>query len=309
MVQVILKCYLYIPSENDDNEDEEKPQVWRIEMWIDLIIFSLCSNIQIKGVFMQNEIENIMIGQPYTNKINWRSVPRSVPPLLFGSVPVLPAMFKNKNKKHYNSNSNGVRVRPIINNPKTAVFTTSTLDNRIVLTTDGGKIKYCPGNKCRVLLPLFQFGYNCNMPDGMDTYCIECNQRKRSEREEKRQMLKMGMYSIDAYEEYKLKQGVIGSTSNAFPFRSNKNNGDYCVLKRDIVRSIDDTLTEAKMKHRFDIPFSAESVYDKLFAGRRLICNITGTIMTPSCFDDHHEINIIKINDTIEVKCSHCTTP
>jgi hypothetical protein len=285
------------------------------------------------------EAEHIVIGSDTTSiniELDWRSIPRAQPPVLFGEAPSLPATFKKKHKtkscghqhqgfhkSRYNYKNNntdkkswGGRSQSFTYNDLTSSSITA-IDNHIVATTDGGKMKYCPGNSCRVLLPLFQFGANCNMRDGMDTYCIECNKRKRREREEKRQMVKMGMYSIDAYEEYRLKQNNNLVYHN--PVRRSGSRGTFasilyssdksCVLKRDIIRIIDNVLIEARMMHRFEIPFSAHSVYDKLFAGRRLVCDVTGRTMTPVCFEDHHEVRVVKIDDRLEVKCSHCSSP
>ena len=42
--------------------------------------------------------------------------------------------------------------------------------------------KFCPGIKCKVVLPVSNFGLNCNMDDGYDIYCNQCNRRKRQSR-------------------------------------------------------------------------------------------------------------------------------
>ena len=52
------------------------------------------------------------------------------------------------------------------------------------ITKQGAKI--CHGDNCGLSLSLDHFGYNANMEDKTDTYCIACNKRKRLERYNKR---------------------------------------------------------------------------------------------------------------------------
>jgi hypothetical protein len=55
-----------------------------------------------------------------------------------------------------------------------------------ITLVDGEQLKYCPGTRCRMYLPLFQFGSNLNMEGGRDTYCVECNQAMRRAKEDRR---------------------------------------------------------------------------------------------------------------------------
>ena len=43
-------------------------------------------------------------------------------------------------------------------------------------------LKFCPGEECKNWPPLQNFGANVNMNDGLDVYCIRCNQNKREQR-------------------------------------------------------------------------------------------------------------------------------
>lgn len=277
-----------------------------------------------------DQAEEIVIGQQATtvglNSMDWRLVPRAVPPVLFGVPPVLPDTFKNKNKHKYFQSG-----LPFIGNDRNAdEILYSYRENRsyhptrdgimtkvgrrgvdchVVMTDSGDRIKWCPGNNCHMYLPLFQFGANLNMFDGLDTYCIGCNQRRRNEKGERRHATKSSSsFCIDAYEAFRLKQckGVFSSESSILT-RSVTDNAS--VFKRDVIRKIDNCLVEARMKQRLDIPFSAESVYDKLFNGKRLHCEVVNSPMTLGCFQDHHNIELYANADRLELKCTNTSAP
>lgn len=173
---------------------------------------------------------------------------------------------------------------------------------RVVIDTDGKKMKYCPGNRCKLFLPLFQFSYNYNMIDGMDTYCVECNQVKRHEKKEQRRKTQGNTYSIDKFEEFRLKEQY--NTPYGFT--------DIPVLKRDVIRKIDEIFDDFKNENpRLKLPFTSQVIYDKLFNGRRLICTKTGNPLSPSCFMEHHGLSIV-INDDgerLDVKCNKVKIP
>ena len=170
---------------------------------------------------------------------------------------------------------------------------------RVVTDTDGNKMKYCPGNRCKVFLPLFQFAYNYNMSDGMDTYCVECNQVKRREKEERRRKSQGNTYSVDKFEEFRLRQ-----------YRPH-GSPDIPVLKRDVTRKIDEALDSFKEKKpNVELPFTSQVLYDKLFNGRRLVCTETGKCLTPSCFMDHHALSVVVENGKrLDVKCNKVNIP
>lgn len=171
------------------------------------------------------------------------------------------------------------------------------VNKRVITDKEGNKLKYCPGNRCRVFLPFFQFGYNFNMSDGMDTYCVECNQIKRREKEERRRKSQGFSYCIDKFEEYQLNQYR--------PFSAN----DKPVLKRDVTRKIQDYLDKYTEENNSEPPFTSQVLYDKLFNGRRLVCQITGKCLTPSCFMDHHALSLVKDGQRLDVKCNKCNIP
>lgn len=162
----------------------------------------------------------------------------------------------------------------------------------VVVNPDGSKMKYCPGDNCRVYLPLFQFGNNCNMPDGLDTYCIECNNRKRKEKDRRR-----------------CNFGCVDD-SVADPPASLKPRMFTQVMKRDVLAVI-----QAKIEETGDLlgwekmPITATTIYDKLFTGRRWVCERTNQTMTPACFIDHHTIKFMIEDGRLNVKCNMCTMP
>lgn len=228
-----------------------------------------------------DELTAIVIGRDeHANDIynNWRGIQHIPQPS--PRRPVLPISFKNMRAKKY---SQGKEAK-----------------NKIY------GAKYCPGDSCCKVRPLSQFGRNANMPDKLDTYCIDCNIRKRKEREEKRIMVSMGLYSIDKYEQFKIKEehdlfdhgflDVIQPTHKA-PY----------VLKRDVVREIDNIMLEARLKYKHVIPFSSKEVYDSIFTPN-MICSVTGSPVTPACFMAHHSISVV-VNDTlVDIKCNKCST-
>lgn len=165
--------------------------------------------------------------------------------------------------------------------------------------------KYCPGDLCCEIRSLSQFGYNANMPDKLDTYCVDCNIRKRREREQKRTLISMGFYSIDKYEQFKIQQ-EHGMWNKGFLNIIKPINKSPYVLKRDVIREIDSILLEARKKYKYVIPFTAIEVYNIIFTGK-LICNVTGLPVTPACFMEHHSISVVRNKNVIDIKCNKCS--
>lgn len=176
------------------------------------------------------------------------------------------------------------------------------ISTSFVSNYNGNDIKYCPGNRCRMFLPLFQFAHNNNMPDGRDTYCLECNFNKRKEKEEKRRKSRNGIFyeSIDKFAAFQKEQERLHGT---YYTRSGA-----IVLKRDIIEKIQGSLDEAQEKG-IQCPFTANTIFDKLFTGRRFLCEITGHAISPTCFMDHHAVKIVYCDGRIDVKCNKCIPP
>lgn len=167
---------------------------------------------------------------------------------------------------------------------------------RVVITPDGTKMKLCPGDNCDVFLPLYQFGSNSNMPDGLDTYCVECNNKKRREKEARRFRTSMSYTPF------------MGSTSPNNTQMSTVGYGN--VMRRDVLQRLEDSIDEASRTLSIpDFPLTAETLYDKLFSGRRLLCDRTGEHLTPGCFLDHHAIHFMIEDGRLNAKCNQCSVP
>jgi hypothetical protein len=158
----------------------------------------------------------------------------------------------------------------------------------------GSGLKHCPGDTCKIWLPACQFANNCNMADGMDTYCLECNKRKRDQRGSRREQLK-GRRLDPAVDEFE-----------AFQER-----------RRDAVGPKFDLERRALTKIGFAVehflgagaPIGADKIFSKLFSGRRPLCDFTGLPLSAGCFVDHHEIHFEREGARLNVQCSGATMP
>lgn len=172
---------------------------------------------------------------------------------------------------------------------------------RHVTNSDGTQMKYCPGDSCAVFLPLYQFGANGNMPDGYDTYCIVCNNRRCREKDSKRQQQYWNSLPCilpREYFEWNSAQQQQQQQSRA------------PVMKRDIMEYLKHATEDACATLGLEtIPITPEMIYQKLFAGKRLLCEKTGSILTPECFLDHHAVRFTVENDRLNVKCNKCMIP
>ncbi len=164
----------------------------------------------------------------------------------------------------------------------------------------GNVLRFCPGNNCKVLLPLRQFANNCNMSDGLDTYCIECNKRKRKERDEKRFSSRRGVFSIDKFEQYRFRNQMM--TDLQVSRLKQREEEKQLVMER-----INSAILEATKRYKRELNIASATIYDKLFSGRRLICDVSGEYMTPSCFLKHHGVKLIVRGNRLEVKCNRCS--
>ncbi len=137
-------------------------------------------------------------------------------------------------------------------------------------------MKFCPGESCCIWLPLHHFNSNFNMQDSLDTYCIDCNTRKRSEKR-KRRVIKCGKVKDD-YE-------TFINSKNKF-----KNAGK--LKQREVFKRIEASIFEAQTRFNTKFPLKCEDVSKKLFDSKSFICNITGQILTPDCFLHHHSLTL-----------------
>lgn len=160
-------------------------------------------------------------------------------------------------------------------------------------------LKFCPGDKCRQWLPLHNFSANTNTSDSLDVYCIQCNQVTRSERVAHNKLFQRRHAPTDKYEMFKK------------VYKESKPPPDPEVAKKKAVfREVCKRIQEAgeRAKERYRKKFSVDNleISRKLFQGGRHVCNVTGQIMTPECFLEHHTITFQLDKDTkkVQIICS-----
>lgn len=169
----------------------------------------------------------------------------------------------------------------------------ATVDNDAHLFENSG-MKYCPGDCCKIWLPRCQFANNYNMVDGMDTYCVECNKRKREQRGTRRLHLKQRYVDIalDEFEQFQeRKLNEVGPKFN---------------LERRALAKIAFVVEHTNLSSG---TIDTDKIYNKLFSGRRLCCDYTGQPMTLGCFVDHHEIEFQRDGKRLNVNCTGTTAP
>ena len=170
----------------------------------------------------------------------------------------------------------------------------------------GSGLKFCPGDYCSLWLPLHQFASNYNMIDNFDTYCVECNQRRRKEHKDRRKRInpKSGCI-IDSLEKFRFDMSVNKVNKHTRPG-----------IKPKVIVMIERILQDAKTNQHLHldtmvpVPITAETIYTKLFIGQRLFCEITQQPMTPRCFYEHHDITFdLMKGKRLDINCSHCSGP
>jgi hypothetical protein len=165
-------------------------------------------------------------------------------------------------------------------------------------------LKFCPGENCKKWLPLHQYAANNNMPDRLDLYCIACNQSKRAERRSKIQNKKSAAIVPDKFElfnkAYKLQE----------PPRDTKKIRDDAIW-REVKKRIERSALDARLRYKRHIPVDPTDIARRLFQGGRFVCNVTGQVLSPECFLEHHALCLeIKENDggrkRLDIICSQC---
>ena len=149
------------------------------------------------------------------------------------------------------------------------------------------QLKFCPGESCRQWLPLFQFCENANTPDRLDVYCFTCNRRNRKKK-------------IDKFE--------------AFVMRSEDEALGVNVL-REVDRRIMIAAKDAQRRYNQKFYVDKVDISRKLFLFKRFICCVTGSVLTPRCFLDHHSLTFqLSATDKNKIEivasqCRICTPP
>ena len=153
-------------------------------------------------------------------------------------------------------------------------------------------LKFCPGDSCRVWLPLYHFGSNFNMEDGLDIYCLVCNNTRREEKKGRR----TPKVVVDMFVQFK----------DAYEKNEYNENRD-----REVEKRIEMAAIMAKGRFKREIPVDAKDVMKRLFDSNKYVCDVTGKSLTPKCFLDHHSITFeVRRNannkKVLDVICSDC---
>lgn len=162
-------------------------------------------------------------------------------------------------------------------------------------------LKFCPGDKCRQWLALHNFSANNNMSDKLDVYCIQCNQTKRNERLNRYRIPSKitRERSTDKYEMF------VKAYREKEPPKSAEHMKEEAIF-REVGKRIEEAADVARKRYRKRFSVEKTEISRKLFQGGKHICNITGQILTPECFLEHHTLTFQLNKETkrIEIICS-----
>lgn len=147
------------------------------------------------------------------------------------------------------------------------------------------QIKFCPGEACRQWLPLFHFGENENMVDRLDVYCFTCNQRSRKKKKK-----------TDKFEAF------VSCFDEAEEEQENNN------IIREVDQRIMQAARDAQKRYKRKFFVDKADVSRKLFLFKKFVCCVTGSVLTPKCFLDHHTLTfqLSTGKDKMEIVCSQC---
>lgn len=150
------------------------------------------------------------------------------------------------------------------------------------------QIKFCPGEFCRQWLPLFHFAENENMMDRLDVYCFACNQRSRKKKKK-----------TDKFEAF---VSCLNKEEEEDEQEENNN------IAREVDRRIMQAAKDAQKRYNRKFFVDKADVSRKLFLFRKFVCCVTGSVLTPKCFLDHHTLTfqLSAGEDKMEIVCSQC---
>lgn len=205
-------------------------------------------------------------------------------------------------------------------------------------------LKFCPGEQCGVWLPLHCFGTNCNMEDGLDIYCIDCNVRRREEMNQKR---KRAYARASRAEDGPSQSHAHENTHTEKAVQANKGWRHQLVLDkyelfrdahekahpapaldpqeeaerarmREIKKRVLEAHAAAQKRFRVAVQVDPTEVSRRLFMRKKFVCTVTGEKLTPECFLDHHSITFElrdaedenkQVRQVMDIICSDCVTP
>jgi hypothetical protein len=147
-------------------------------------------------------------------------------------------------------------------------------------------LKFCPGDQCRVWLPLHSFGANPNTQTGLDIYCIGCNARRRTERKSgQRAACPPHAMRLDKFE-------VFAGRYKGETVERTAEDAAEDAVSREVAKRIASALEDAEKRFNRRIPIEPDEVSRRMFMRKRFVCNVTGQVLDPRCFLDHHSLTL-----------------
>lgn len=191
------------------------------------------------------------------------------------------------------------RTPPAVNFKNHKIF--NRMDNRerknpVVQEHATDRFKYCPGDHCNFWLPLTRFAKNPNMPDGIDIYCIECNKQKREQHDIRRKRFRTSAFKETVEDAFEVFQKTSSAKGSDLKFD----------LQNRAFSKIQHAIDTAQTKYNENINVDSKTIYDKLFAGNRVLCTITKAALDVGCFLDHHSIEVEQCGKVMDVNCTFC---
>lgn len=142
------------------------------------------------------------------------------------------------------------------------------------------RTKVCPGRSCNAQLSLLSFAVNSNMPDGLDVYCVSCNNRRREARKTRFDPV------VDKFELFRSRMGDIPATRNS--------------VMDELHARIDASIADAELTAGRHFKLDATELSRKLLMRHNFICTLTGCAVTPECFLQHHSFRFDLIDVDIK---------
>lgn len=149
------------------------------------------------------------------------------------------------------------------------------------------KTKVCPGRSCNAQLSLLSFAVNSNMPDGLDVYCVSCNNRRREARKTRFDPV------VDKFELFRNRMQMIDPP------------GARNSVMDELHARIDASIADAELTAGRPFKLDATELSRKLLMRHNFICTLTGCAVTPECFLLHHSFRFDLIDVDIKGTTRH----
>ena len=136
------------------------------------------------------------------------------------------------------------------------------------------------------------------MEDGLDTYCVACNQRRREDRKTRTEPI-----TIDKFELWKRKR-----QNNAAPPESAERQ-----KMKELNCRISAAISDAELTLGRSIKVDPIELSRKLLMRQRFVCTLTGLPVTIECFLAHHSLRFTLVTthhegtlrDAVQISCTN----